>query len=61
MRYRLLYTDKAVGQLGQLPERFIDPVEHELYRLSDSPASLSVPITAVSAAGAIVPLRNHRT
>jgi hypothetical protein len=46
MSYRLLYTDKAVGQLGQLPDEFVDAVDTNLLRLADSPTSLSVPIAS---------------
>jgi len=46
MRYGLLYTDKAAGQLDQLPDKFIDVVEGELFRLAESPTSVSVPIAS---------------
>lgn len=46
MTYRLLYTDRAVGQLGQLPAHFVALVEDQLLDLAGSPASLSVPIAS---------------
>jgi hypothetical protein len=46
MSYRLLYTDKAVGQLQQLPEGFVDVVEESMLRLADSPTGLSIPIAS---------------
>lgn len=46
MSYRLLYTDKAAGQLAQLPPEFVDAVEENLLRLSQTPATLSVPIAS---------------
>ena len=46
MSYQLLYTDKAVGQLAQLPAEFVDAVESNLLRLASNPTSLSVPIAS---------------
>jgi hypothetical protein len=46
MSYRLLYTDKAVGQLERLPAEFVDVVEIHMLRLAATPASLSVPIAS---------------
>ncbi|HXD85596.1 MAG TPA: hypothetical protein VN641_03825 [Urbifossiella sp.] len=36
MSYRLLYTDKAVRQLGELPVEFVENVEKQLLALADS-------------------------
>ena len=46
MSYQLLYTDKAAGQLADLPAVFVDVVEENMLRLADAPASLSVPIAS---------------
>jgi hypothetical protein len=46
MTYRLLYADKAVGQLDRLPAEFVDAVEQHMLDLAGSPASLSVPIAS---------------
>jgi hypothetical protein len=46
MSYRLLYADKAVGQLQQLPAGWVDDVERNLARLAGSPTTLSVPIAS---------------
>jgi hypothetical protein len=46
MSYQLLYTDKAVGQLAQLPAEFVDAVESNLLRLALTPTELSVPIAS---------------
>lgn len=46
MSYSLRYTNKALGQLDGLPDEFVDFVEAELLRLSEQPATLSVPIAS---------------
>ena len=46
MSYKLLYTEKAAGQLEQLLPEFVDVVEHQLLRLAETPATLSVPIAS---------------
>ena len=46
MSYRLLYTDKAAGQLDRLPAEFVDVVESNLLRLAVAPVSLSLPIAS---------------
>lgn len=46
MSYQLLYTDKAVGQLQQLPAEFVDAVESNFLRLASGPTALSVPIAS---------------
>ena len=37
MSYRLLYTDKAIGQLERLTIEFVDAVEERLLALADAP------------------------
>ncbi|HEY1189602.1 MAG TPA: hypothetical protein VGE74_18290 [Gemmata sp.] len=46
MSYQLLYTEKAVRQLTDLPGAFVGVVEENLLRLSGAPTSLSVPIAS---------------
>jgi len=46
MSYRLLYSDKAVGQLALLPNRFTTEVESNVVQLAARPASLSVPVAS---------------
>lgn len=46
MSYHLRYSDKAVGQLSQLPPEFVDVAEENLLALAASPTSLSVPIAS---------------
>ena len=46
MSYQLLYADKAVGQLAQLPAEFVDGVESNMLRLASAPTALSVPIAS---------------
>lgn len=46
MSYSLLYTDKAVGQLEELPFSMLDEVERNLLRLASSPTELSIPIAS---------------
>lgn len=46
MSYRLLYTDKAIGQLERLTIEFVDAVEERLLALADAPTALSVPIAS---------------
>lgn len=46
MNYRLLYADKAVGQLEQLPADLVDTVDENLRRLAASPTTVSVPVAS---------------
>jgi hypothetical protein len=46
MSYQLLYTDKAVGQLAQLPAEFVDVVDRNMTNLATAPTAMSVPIAS---------------
>lgn len=46
MSYRLLYTDKAVGQLAHVPTELVGTVERSLLELADAPTVLSVPVAS---------------
>jgi hypothetical protein len=41
MSYQLSYSDRAIGQIDELPDEFLDVVEQNLRALAVSPTSLS--------------------
>jgi hypothetical protein len=46
MSYQLIYTDRAIGQIDDLPDEFVDVVDENLVQLANSPTTWSVRIAS---------------
>jgi hypothetical protein len=46
MSYHLVYTDRAIGQIDDLPDEFVDTVRENLEALAASPTTWSEPIAS---------------